>query len=314
MFCAKCGNKNEDTSKHCSNCGFSLNQSSNIETVKTELTDEELYKAYIGSSNQDYYLNHFKRFDADGKTSATWHWPAFFVTFYWLLYRKMWLQALAYFVSPYIAMIFIGILAGIAGESAGIIVAILYLAFYVAIFVLPGMYANAFYYLHCKKKIAEVTARNLSAERTLGELTGLGNTSNAGLIIALVFVGIAMIGILAAIAIPAYQDYTTRARLTQALMIEKTAATAVSSYYLEHQGFPADLTQAGFTTPLPPFITSLNIDEADGTLVATMANTPISGKTLLLVPSKDASNGITWTCKADEIKDKLLPPACRQQN
>jgi type II secretory pathway pseudopilin PulG len=313
MFCAKCGNKNEDTAKHCSNCGFNLNQTSDSEAVKTELNDEELYKAFIGSSNQEYYLNHFKRFDADGKTSATWHWSAFFVTFYWFLYRKMWMPALIYFVLPYIVMIFIGILATIAGASAAGIITVLYLVFYVAIFVVPGMYANKLYYEHGKKKIAELRARNLSAERTLGELAGVGGTSNIGLIIALVFVGIAMIGILAAIAIPAYQDYTTRAHLTQTLMIEKTAATAVSSYYLEHQKLPADLAQVGFTTPLPPFISSLTIDEADGTLVATMASPPISGKTLLLVPSKDESNGITWTCKAEEIKEKLLPPACRQQ-
>lgn len=310
MFCAKCGNKNDDSSKHCSNCGFALIQGTNTESVKTELTNEELYKAYIGISNQDYYLNHFKRFDANGKASATWHWPAFFVTFYWLLYRKMWLQALGYFVLPYIVMIVIAILAGIAGEAGAIIIGVLYLAFYVAIFVLPGMYANKLYYEYCKKKIAELTARKLSTERTLGELTGLGGTSNAGLIVALVFVGIAMIGILAAIAIPAYQDYTTRARLAQALMTEKSAATTVSNYYLEHQAFPTDLTQAGFTTALPPSVSSLSI-EADGTLVATMANPPISGQTLLLVPSKDASNGITWVCKSEEIKDKLLPRECR---
>ena len=56
----------------------------------------ELYRAAIGPSAQDYYLKHFLRFDSEGKTSATWHWPAYWATLNWLIYRRMWAWALGY--------------------------------------------------------------------------------------------------------------------------------------------------------------------------------------------------------------------------
>ena len=58
---------------------------------------------------------------------------------------------------------------------------------------------------------------------------------------------VAIIGILAAIAIPAYQDYTIRAKVTEAMGLASSAKTSVSEYRLSQSAFPANATQAGLS-------------------------------------------------------------------
>jgi type II secretory pathway pseudopilin PulG len=318
MFCQKCGNSNNISAKFCSSCGSALphsvkNNSSTQAEIDVPDNSGEFYKAVVGPKNQDYYLSQFSRFDDNGKVSASWHWPAFFVTFYWFLYRKMWLNALIYFFLPYLVMILLGIAAAVAGNSANTIMGIGYVLFLIVLYLLLPMYANALYYNHCKKIITETRVSSQDLQRRLGELSGKGGTSNVALIVVLIFVFIAFIGILAAIAIPAYQDYTTKARMAAAVDFGSYAADSVASYYYQHQEIPSSLEQAGFATPIPPAIKELSVNGENGTVIVTMAGAPISGKTFLFVPSLDSNKKIVWTCMSQEIQDKYLPQQCRQQ-
>ena len=80
-------------------------------------TEEECYPFFIGP-NADKYIDKFRKFSAGkDKFQATWHWPAFFVPFFWFLYRKLYLHALGVFLITLIP--FAGILVSIAmGLSA----------------------------------------------------------------------------------------------------------------------------------------------------------------------------------------------------
>lgn len=114
----------------------------------------ELYRAAIGPRGQDYYLRHFAKFDADGKTSASWHWPAYWTTLNWLVYRKMWGWALAYLSALLgLALLIFGIgkLLLDYSDATGLV---MFLLFLTAAFVLPGLYANAWYYNYCSEKIS----------------------------------------------------------------------------------------------------------------------------------------------------------------
>lgn len=317
MFCQKCGTQNDDSASFCSNCGASLHQASidaPQQTHAEQLPNQEaLYRAVIGPKNQDYYLRHFARFDRDGGISATWHWPAFFVTFYWFLYRKMWIHAAVYFFLPYLVMFALGMVGGVLGESGASTIGIAYLVYLAATFLIPPMYANALYYKHCKEKISDTSLTTHDYQRQLGELSGKGGTSNAALIFVLIFVVIAVIGILAAIAIPAYQDYTTRAHTSAALAVGGEAANAVADYYNQHQEIPDNLAQAGFAAQIPPSVMGLSLNSQNGIVTITMANPPIQGKTILLTPSLDSNNHVVWTCSSREIEDKFLPRQCRQK-
>jgi len=230
MFCTHCGSPNHDTAKFCAKCGRALTTSgassgSNESAQTTDAarqvnaagppTPDQFYRAAIGPQNQDYYLGKFLRFDQGG-ARVSWNWGAFFLTFYWLLYRKMWLNALAYFVLPYIIMFtvaFVGTLIGF-GEST---VGMAYFLMLAIIFVCPPLFGDALYHRHCRNKIAEAKANvglKDSADQ-LGAVTKSGGVSRILLIVFGIFFSIMLIGIVAAIAIPAYQQYVTKAKAAE---------------------------------------------------------------------------------------------------
>jgi type II secretory pathway pseudopilin PulG len=308
MLCPKCGNQNGDTASTCTKCGTTLPMIvQNAAASGTELFPDltNFYKAIIGPKNQDYYLRHFSRFDAKGKAGITWHWPAFFVTFLWLLYRKMWLHALLEWLLPLIMLIPAVIIAAVLGEQ-GVYVAIpLYI---VVVSLLPPMFANALYYRHCKNKIAESRASSTDIQWQLGQLSGKGGTSNAIMIFVLIFVFIAFIGILAAIAIPQFVAYRNRASLSLAVNAGKSATEYVTNYYIQNKQIPFDIENAA---PLPRSVKNISLDSQTGIITVTMAN-ELDGKNLLFIPYSNTDNQITWKCVSDDIQEMYLPKECRR--
>ena len=119
-----------------------------------------LYRAAIGERSQDYYLRHFARFDGEGKTGTSWNWAAYWTTFNWLVYRKMWGWALAYVAALIgLALLIFGVgkLVLNYSDTSAILLSLLLLT---AAFVLPGLYANAWFYTHCNEKITAVLQRS----------------------------------------------------------------------------------------------------------------------------------------------------------
>ncbi|MDP1995935.1 MAG: DUF2628 domain-containing protein [Gallionella sp.] len=319
MFCPKCGTSNDAAATFCTACGDVLPLPTGGFQKAQGMGDGSAdmgayYKAALGPKNQDYYLRQFARFDADGKVSATWHWPAFFMTFCWLLYRKMWLVALTYFIAPYLFLWLIGAIAGMASGSANIMGGAGYLLYLIGIVCLPPMYANALYYNHCKKRISAVRASSADMQRQLGELSGKGGTSNIVIIFLLIFVLIALLGIVAAIAIPAYQDYTTKARVAQAYELGRSAADSVTRYYNRNQGLPGDLGEAGFAASLPPSAREITMNNQNGTLTVMMNGDVVGGKSFALEPALDEGGQLYWSCMSAGVRDKYLPQGCRQNN
>jgi Tfp pilus assembly protein PilE len=251
--------------------------------------------------NQDYYLDHFSRFDDEGKLSPTWNWSAFLVTFYWLLYRKMWVNAAIYFFLPCMLWILFWVVGAVAGGLVGIVVILI---------VLP-MYANALYYKHCKKMIGTVRASTQGTQRQLGELAGKGGTSRAAYIFILAVNCVAVIGILAAIAIPAYQDYTSRTRMTQAVTVGRAATAYVDNYYDQYRSIPRNLDAADFMSSLPPSVKAVTVDNQTGTISITMKGAKaIEDKSLKFVSAIVGGDHLSWTCMSEEIQDRYLPQDC----
>jgi len=95
LFCQKCGKEIPEGSSYCPNCGqkATLGNSGSLNAIN----DEE-YKAFIGPRS-DNYLERFNKFNKSGidRFVFTWHWPAFFIGFWWLLYRKMYFWSLIAF-------------------------------------------------------------------------------------------------------------------------------------------------------------------------------------------------------------------------
>ena len=126
---------------------------------------------------------------------------------------------------------------------------------------------------------------------------------------------VAIIGILAAIAIPAYQDYTIRAQVSEGLSLSGGAKAAVSEYTMDTGNFPTDNPLAGLSaanTINGKYVAS--VANASGLLTITYggsAHTIINGQTLLLSAVTSAGS-VQWICKSGgNIADKHLPAACR---
>lgn len=127
---------------------------------------------------------------------------------------------------------------------------------------------------------------------------------------------VAIIGILAAVALPAYQDYLVRSRVTEGLSLASSAKTAVAENAAAGQ---ADLS-LGWTVPQPTDnVTSVDVTAGTGAITITYT-AAAGGGTITLVPSDSAGaiaggiipdGSITWDCTGGTLDAKYRPSNCR---
>lgn len=125
---------------------------------------------------------------------------------------------------------------------------------------------------------------------------------------------VAIIGILAAIALPAYQDYTARAKMSEVVLAASSARTCVTET-VQASGRDADLTQCGGGFAATKYATNLDVD-SNG-VVTVESQSDIAGITIQLSPVYQGSFHITeWTCgpqatPTPPAKTAWLPGSCR---
>lgn len=319
ISCPECNASISDQAPQCPQCGYVQQAAHSAPAVAESsatgpASDDDLLDAAIGPTNRSYYRPKFDRFEA-GQGSASWNWPAFFVTIFWMLYRRMYAYALVvWLVLPVVFVIVAAIVGGISGNPETY-VSTYYFLWAVVGFIFIPMYANRLYYRHATKKIARAKAMYSSSEDQVREVYRTGGTGGAGLIVAVILVGVGLIGVLAAIAIPAYQDYTIRAQVSEGLSLSAGAKAAVVEYVENNQAFPMGNREAGL---MPAneingnYVNSVRVDE--GQVVVTYGNnahTVIQGMTLYLIPDASDYPNIYWTCYSQDIANKWLPAACR---
>jgi type IV pilus assembly protein PilA len=120
---------------------------------------------------------------------------------------------------------------------------------------------------------------------------------------------VAIIGILAAIAIPAYQDYTIRGQVSEGLTLAASAKSAISEFYAQTGRAPANRIEAGMGATNTPTDTQGNyvsqVAVANGVITITYsstapqrANNKITGNTVTLVPYTSVDESVSWKCRA----------------
>ena len=126
---------------------------------------------------------------------------------------------------------------------------------------------------------------------------------------------VAIIGILAVIAIPAYLDYAVRAQISEGLTLGSGAKTAVSEYYMDHGTWPANNDEAGLSveTDIMGKYTE-QVSVTNNVIEVTYGNdcnTVILNETIELT-GVDNNGSVEWVCATGGvIQGKHLPPACR---
>ena len=132
---------------------------------------------------------------------------------------------------------------------------------------------------------------------------------------------VAIVGILAAVAIPSYQDYTVRARVTEALAFAGAAKTTAMENWVNGSSLETGLTTdySGVTGTNISSVRVSTVAASAGTVTVTFSSkiAAVSGRTITLTPSTwmTAANlgsnvGITWTCGGD-VPAKYKPASCR---
>ncbi|HGO7187077.1 TPA: pilin [Neisseria meningitidis] len=159
------------------------------------------------------------------------------------------------------------------------------------------------------------------------------NTLQKGFTLIELMIVIAIVGILAAVALPAYQDYTARAQVSEAILLAEGQKSAVTEYYLNHGEWPSNNTSAGVASSTDikgKYVAGVKVEK--GVITATMlssgVNNEIKGKKLSLW-AKRQNGSVKWFCgqpvtrdatnaddvnKAtgnDKIDTKHLPSTCR---
>ncbi|HFB1388626.1 TPA: pilin, partial [Neisseria gonorrhoeae] len=164
------------------------------------------------------------------------------------------------------------------------------------------------------------------------------NTLQKGFTLIELMIVIAIVGILAAVALPAYQDYTARAQVSEAILLAEGQKSAVTEYYLNHGEWPKDNDSAGVASSdkiKGKYVQKVEV--AKGVVTATMksdgVNKEIKGKKLSLWGRREdgsvkwfcgqpvtrddtAANDDTVTADADtngKIDTKHLPSTCRDK-
>ncbi|ENX7647179.1 pilin, partial [Neisseria gonorrhoeae] len=126
------------------------------------------------------------------------------------------------------------------------------------------------------------------------------NTLQKGFTLIELMIVIAIVGILAAVALPAYQDYTARAQVSEAILLAEGQKSAVTEYYLNHGEWPENNTSAGVASASDikgKYVQKVEV--AKGVVTATMAssnvNKEIKDKKLSLWAKRE-DGSVKWFC------------------
>ena len=157
-------------------------------------------------------------------------------------------------------------------------------------------------------------------------------TMQKGFTLIELMIVVAIIGILAAIAIPAYQNYTIRAQVTEGISLADSYKTAVAEFYQNVGTFPVDATVTGSATEISmPGLTTGKYVSAiivlNGVVTVTYSgaqvNKNLKGDVLTIQPGIDTNNDVIWVCgtaanpgvtlsgkAATTVPNQYLPSSC----
>ena len=196
IFCTQCGSKNNEGNLFCSECGNKLQEvrekndslgkvntdkieqiNSNNFSTNLDIDKNDLEKFIL--KNTDYYISKFEEIKITGN-KISWNWSAFFLTGYWMLYRKMYIETL------------IMTLATMLLGSIPVIGFLVPISVYIGL----GMYGNTLYFNHVNKKMLEISRFDSSMKDSL--IVKKGGTNLAlPLILLIIFVLVLLLCILA---------------------------------------------------------------------------------------------------------------------
>lgn len=127
---------------------------------------------------------------------------------------------------------------------------------------------------------------------------------------------VAIIGILAAIALPAYQDYATRSKISELLVAADSCKLSVLEYYQSQGAWPPDQQSSGCGDQQTKYVASVKVGAGNGVVTVTAKTGPAAIDTaaageLILTPTLTPTGHANWDCTGTTIPKKFIPANCR---
>lgn len=130
---------------------------------------------------------------------------------------------------------------------------------------------------------------------------------------------VAIIGILAAVAIPAYQDYIKRSKVTEILIMGGVAKGSATEFFMSTNALPTNPTQAGISTnaALSDYVTAITLSTLNNFITITYTvDGQIEGDgtnrdVVFQGDTGGAAGGVSWTCSTGSVDSKYMPANCR---
>ena len=125
---------------------------------------------------------------------------------------------------------------------------------------------------------------------------------------------VAIIGILAAIAIPAYQDYTIRAQASEGMSLASGAKTAVAEFWQDRGQWPNDNAEAGLADPgdiIGKYTVGVTVTPRTITVEYGDQANPLLTAGRLILSATENPGSVRWDCDNSTIDARYLPSSCR---
>lgn len=145
-------------------------------------------------------------------------------------------------------------------------------------------------------------------------------TMQQGFTLIELMIVVAIIGILAAVALPAYQDYTTRAKVSEMILAASSGRTALSEAFATNGAFPATASGSDYiTNASSQYVASVSYALTSSNAVITVTGSQnlggtANGKAITLTGVGNPNTGtVQWTCASPSggMPAKYLPPSCK---
>lgn len=267
---------------------------------------QSLYQAFIGKKNQSLYLKQWLLWDTSTTTfKCVWHWGAFFCTFYWLIYRKMWRYALIY--SVVLLMIIVTTL--LFGYHMGWFFYqtdyLLKLMLIFVMWVVMPCIAHFLYDHHAKNSIEVLEKASLSFDQKLQQLQKVGGTLSIFQMFLVIVVSLLFLMGNISVLYPVYQSSLIKSQL------EKVQPFIIQlQQQVEQASKLSEINQLEkINRELPPKIQSLKIG-AQGDIQIYFQAEFGHQAVILYIPEKQKGKILAWHCKAYNANVLMLPKVC----